>query len=678
MKKFKERFLTKRRSIKTQMTYKIVGVFSIIVAAILIVVNISASKIITKNSKDNMLLLTDQIASLVSKEAEDCLEIAEVLGETSTIKDTKVPGAEKAKALEKYTKKYNLISIGYTDKNGVLNATDGSKNIQSSNEAYFKNAIQGKNWIDSTKYIEAYKKYVMVYSVPVKDGSEITGVLSIVQDARVISDKLANIKYGETGAIYVIDDDGYTIASSNFKNIEDNENIIELAKQDKRIEDVSNMHKKLINDESGVGEYTYGKTKYLAYVPADNVENWGVCVLIEEEEILSTLNILQNALIITIGISIIITIIASRRLSVNFTRALHKIKREVETISEGNFVLTLSEQDLSYNDEVGDIYRAIRKSKISMSDIIDSVRNSSQIINEHSQILRSTSTEMLSGSSNIACAISEAAKGNDDQSSHLTLINQSMNSFGEKVINMDEAVTNISEMAEKIGSNAKESSKDMENLVESIRKFAQNFKEFTIIIEGMSGKIKSVNEITNVIDGIAEQTNLLALNAAIEAARAGEAGKGFSIVADEIRKLAEQSKESATSITKVIEAVLQESDNIYVSTEDMEKDISIQKENIEKAIKSFANIETNIKEIIPKIEGINKSSTEINDESEVIADRLDNATAIAEEISATTEEILASTEELNSSTEEVTNASEKLLTMSMELNEKISIFTIEE
>ena len=668
--------LYSKDGIRTQLIVNICGSFIAILLILATIITAKSKEIILDNSIATLQNMTKQSASTISKDAEQNFSLASMITDDKNISDMNLEFEKKISILNKYVEKYNLLAIDVVNNKGILNSTSGAKNIDISGDKYFQSAIKGQYTLMPPEYSEVHKTYTLGYTIPIKNGNNIVGVLAVIRDAKVLSEEVSKITYGETGKACVINNEGTTIASADFKSVEEKENAIELAKTDNRFNKIAEINGKMIKGESGIEKYSLGAEKYLAYEPIENSGGWSLAFFVEEDELLSSFNKVIRILMILIGISIVIGIILSLRIAILFSKNLYKVKDYIEEMAEGDFTSRLSEKEMKKGGEIGDIYRAIEKSKKSVSEIIKSVKESSSILNTNSDHLENTSRNMLSGSKDISAAIYEAAKGNDEQNVELVAINDYMIQFGKKVNTMNKEIMIIDEMTGDIGSKAVRSNEDMKSLFDSIDKFTESFNKFAYVLNNVTVKISSVNEITEVIDSIAEQTNLLALNAAIEAARAGEAGNGFAVVADEIRKLAEQSKNSAIEITHVIENVLNESKFMSEGTKDLEQEIQRQREDVSNAIKSFGTISNLIETILPKIIDIKESSQEISREKDEITLKLDNATAISEEISATTEEISASTEELSTLSGQVTQASEELKQLTEELVEKIEVFKI--
>ena len=185
---------------------------------------------------------------------------------------------------------------------------------------------------------------------------------------------------------------------------------------------------------------------------------------------------------------------------------------------------------------------------------------------------------------------------------------------------------------------------------------------------------KKIKEATNVITSIAEETNLLSLNASIEAARAGEAGRGFSVVADQIKKLAEQSNYSAMEIEATIHTLLENSNHDVEILGDFRNVMKTQDENIEKTRTGFEVVYSGIKKSVENVQKIETISGSLDKVKNNVTDIVGNLSAVSEENAAGTEITKKAVEDLVLSMKMVENEVSSLRDLSSNLMEKITKF----
>ncbi|SFB08744.1 methyl-accepting chemotaxis protein [Clostridium frigidicarnis] len=653
---------------------------SLIVVIVLGLVLSASSYFLSKNSltKNSSLLLQEfsqQAAESITNKLERNIDILKTLSMSKEIHSLDAKLEDQEEILQKNVKEYNHNKLLLIDTNGdTIVATDGN-HFNLTDRDYFREAMKGNVFVSEPFENKVNNKLIIAYSMPIYDqNGNIIKVLAMIRDGDDFSKISNEISFGETGSGYILSKDGTVIAHRNSSLVENKNNTINDAKSDKSLEGLAEIENKMIKAEIGTGNYTYiGKKKFIAYSPI-KLTGWSIGVACEEKDMLSGLSGLVRTLggisILFIALACVLAYMFANKIG----RRLVNLKERVEVLSTGDF--TLNEIRDNENDEIKDIYVAIEDTKKSVGNMIESVKENSFAMEDNAVMLASLSDEFVASSENISYAISECAEGNSTQATDFTEINNILGMFDEKMNNSILAIEEVNNMASDISEKAKNSNEDMGQLAKSMAVLKNSFNEFLKSINGMRESIQTVTAITEMINSISEQTNLLALNAAIEAARAGEAGRGFSVVADEIRKLAEQSKESSQDIYNVISNVLSETEDLSSKSNVMNDELSNGLVNVENAILSFKDISDLVVEISPKINAINDSSKEMVKDKNTILEKVENSSSIAEEISATTEEIASSTQELTTSSDNVAKSANSLKNLTEKLKEEVSNFKI--
>lgn len=354
-------------------------------------------------------------------------------------------------------------------------------------------------------------------------------------------------------------------------------------------------------------------------------------------------------------------------------KASKEIINVLEIIAQGNFNINLNTES---NNEFGVMKRALNITIENISKMILEIKEKSENINQSSKVLYSISEEMTVSANEVASSIQETATGSGHQAEDLIEISQLLSEFNKFIVAMVKSIEDVDRNSNNIETMTEKGEKNIQVLTESINKVMKSSDDFTNSFSKFGKNIYQINEITNIINGIATQTNLLALNASIEAARSGEHGKGFSVVAEEIKKLAEESKISSENISKLISELSNDTKSLFQVANTMDNELSNQKEVINNIIDSFEKIILAINDNTPKIELVTTFANNINKEKDSILKKVENSSSIAEEISASSEEISSSAEEMNASAEEVSKAAQVLNNIAEETMNKLNEFKL--
>ncbi len=382
----------------------------------------------------------------------------------------------------------------------------------------------------------------------------------------------------------------------------------------------------------------------------------------------------QNQLIIFGLIEMLIIAIIIYLLVGNQIKPLLKVSEVAKEIAKGN--LTVDHLKLKSKDEIGELAHSVNSMSDNLKKLITDIKETASQTAATSEELAASADVTGEMSTQIAKTTNEIAQGTNRQSEEANSILREMEKASEEIDRGNELVEITSTKASHSTQEAENGNRAISEAIQHLGRVTQTVEFATQSIQKLGSRSEEIGGIITVISDISNQTNLLALNAAIEAARAGEHGKGFSVVASEVRKLAEESNEAANKITSLIEDIQSET---QVTVNTMETNLIEIKEQvtlIEKGGEALHKIVENVKDTENGVLNLKEVLQIINTTSTTVLGSIKNINEIIEVSAAATEEAAASTEEQNATIEEISSNSRELAELAHKLQEKLSSFKV--
>lgn len=384
-----------------------------------------------------------------------------------------------------------------------------------------------------------------------------------------------------------------------------------------------------------------------------------------DREIADLLGWTRTLIIVLIVIAILLSIAVAVVIGRSIARPVGKMTTALTEISNGNLVI--EPVVIRNKDEIGEMATAFNRMSADLRGVIENTHGSAIELAAQAEELSASSEESLAASEMVAETTENNLVGSESQ---VTLVNEASLAMGEVIVSVAQITAENEAMllsTEDVTHLVEEGASLMEDVNGQMTVISSAIGQSAEIMNGMASHSEEIRKVTSLITHIAEQTNLLALNAAIEAARAGEHGAGFAVVAEEVRNLAEQSKQSAGEIGNMIDMMIGSVAEAVSSTEVGSRRVEEGLVVTERTRDVFNRIESAAGDVGEKVSTVSVSIEQIS----AMMDQVANASikvqelavessAAAETTSAATQQQLAANEEISSSAQMLAELAEKL------------------
>lgn len=399
-----------------------------------------------------------------------------------------------------------------------------------------------------------------------------------------------------------------------------------------------------------------------------------VCALIPNAEILKQVEKIQYIAAVIVVVACIIALLIGGGLSLSINRSIGYFINKLELVAGGNIGTRLK---VKKKDEFQKLASHMNQMLDSVTELLLKAKDVSNEVSASVERVTDSSQVIAESTSHISMAMEEIEQGLTQQADDTIAGVDKLEGLAGQIGTVEQETQEIKNIADSTQLSISDSVSQMTELHSRAEETTQITGEVITNIESLNEKTKKIGSIIDTINSIADETALLSLNASIEAARAGEAGKGFSVVADSIKKLADQSMEATDEIRAIVEAINQETEQVVIIANRAESIIEQQAEAMSDTQTSFNSMSKEVELLLDKVNAIINNVAKMQDDKEVSVDKMQNISAVTEEVVASVSTVTNKTQQQVTIVNELQGLSEKLSEQADLLETSMKQFTIE-
>ncbi|MBQ3443557.1 MAG: cache domain-containing protein [Selenomonadaceae bacterium] len=420
-----------------------------------------------------------------------------------------------------------------------------------------------------------------------------------------------------------------------------------------------------------------GEDHYAAYQPIKDTTGKTIGMLFVGVSVHEMDDVRDN-LILSIALAVVVIVIlcglASNYFIGKMVGQVGEVVGAVKKVSAGN--LRIDDLEIKSRDELGTLSESINDMKYRLKNLMTKISECSERVAASSQELTAGTQQTNESITVVAQNIEVLTQGTVDQERTIETLEERIQDMHDRMDDLRTTATQMEQIAIDSANNAALGKEKVEAAVDVMKNIERQVSSSAKVIGELGKRSDEIGQIVETISGIAGQTNLLALNAAIEAARAGEQGRGFSVVAEEVRKLAEQSSEAAGNIAKLIATIQQDTTSAVESIEQGNQSVKEGTKSVAETGKAFIDIETQASKLNINVNRSLKDISAVDNSNKAILAAVEHVKAIANRSSENASSVSAATQEQSAAMQEVADASKTLSELANEMRGEVAQFKL--